>query len=932
MSLSNIEIIGFNSLTNLCTINADEVNTDILTKSNPTISDLQFDQLEGIHTDQTIQEQIDAIDTQIGDIGKTYWISVWDTTTQTNPVPNTPRAMVWNQMDPESQGITAGPSSGSLKVLNASAYNIQFSVEVTSSTSSASSVTIWIRKNGVDVPDTASEWTIKGNDYYTVGWNWVLYLADNDYIQIMWASADSSLKLIYFLPQSIPYTHPAIPSVIMTMTNVTGEGARGPTGPQGPEGPQGDRGPKGDKGDTGPAGDGPIAISALALATTAEATAIGALASASTANATNLIQTGEINTLGARVNLLENKTSELVLRVPDDWPTNPKWYEASVDFYINRTGTSFDPQAVKLKTQGASYFHYGLTSNNDIKSEDTITAESIIESKSGISKLFSLNIDDKLFINRNNKQGKKLVIYDGSNPNNDYDFTGIFSSGTSTSNDFNFTIDGEPDSSFYYHAGDGFGSSRKLLKQLNKDLEISYTPEAIFCAQAGTTQTIRMIRDFANKNVQMLFIGDTTSLNPYDGRIIQQDSGVSPGLGTMTIDSGTININSGKTSGALNLQAISNINLSGASVFVESTNGNINQEAGGNLNLKSNQDIIISSVLGDVKTSAFNTYEVNAGNINMYSNGNNMELWCYDGAGDLNLHNFGQGNISLITENSSIILNSASEIKLITQDNHININPNGNINLEPTSGYDINLVTQGIQGNINLLSTNGDININTIDGGDILVQPANNRFISLKASGLGDIGLESGENINIKSKNTYIRANNGSINLTAPDASGYISLTGNQGIIMNHPIKSNYNTATLDYDENYIGYTVSNVINYGVSPSSLLEIGNFTLPSSGVWLIIVGFTWSANASNNIEEKQLYVSLTSGSSVEVANGLSYFEQINDSAGGSGIRQKLTMSGVYVNVSTTKQLFINAKSQVGGGTRPDISVKYSYTKLA
>lgn len=274
MSINNIENIAFNYLTNLTTINADEVNTDILTKVDPDISDAAFDTLEGIDTTVTIQEQFDAIETQIGSIGASYWISAWDTTTQTNPVANTPRAMTWNNSDPESNGITSGPVSGSIKVLNANTYNIQFSVEVKSSNASTSEITIWLRKNGTDVSATASEYDIKGNDYYTIGWNFVLPLEANDYVQLMWASSDTSMTLAYQAAQTTPYNHPAIPSVIITVTNVTGEGPAGAQGATGPQGPQGPRGYKGDRGPEGPAGDGPVAYSALALATAADAAVI----------------------------------------------------------------------------------------------------------------------------------------------------------------------------------------------------------------------------------------------------------------------------------------------------------------------------------------------------------------------------------------------------------------------------------------------------------------------------------------------------------------------------------------------------------------------------------------------------------------------------------------------------------------------------------
>lgn len=793
MSLSNIEILGYNSLTNLCAINADEVNTDILTKSNPTITDLQFDQLEGIHTDKTIQEQIDAIDTQIGDIGKTYWVSVWDTTTQTNPVPNTPRAMVWNQIDPDSQGITAGPVSGSLKVLNGSAYNIQFSVEVTSGNASASSVTIWLRKNGVDVPDSASDWTIKGNDYYTVGWNWVLQLADNDYIQIMWASADSTLKLIYFLPQSIPYTHPAIPSVIMTMTNVTGEGARGPQGPQGPEGPQGDRGPKGDKGDTGPAGDGPIAISALALATTAEATAIGALASASTANATNVVQAGEINTLGGRVNLLENKTSELTLRVPDNWPTDPKWYEASIDFYVNRTGTTFDPQAVKLKTEGASYFHYGLTSNNDIKSNDTITAENMIESKNGISKLYSLDIADKIFISRNTKPVKKIIFYDADLPDNDYEFTGIWNGGTSTSNYFNCNIDSLEGSAFRWYSGNGPQKTRNILKDITKTSEISYTDDVKFLIKAGYNQKINFIRDIPNKNVQILLIGDTESLNEYDGRITQQDSGQNSGEGIMSIESGTVNINSGKDTGAVNLNSLNNINLSSA---------NINLSTGANINIDGNQDVNIGAVLGSVNITAVDKISLNTDQIkaktsnatSMVLESSSNSLFKIDCKDNLKIQATSTNNLDITLETSGSQIHTSSELtnnayefnsitsgtdmflKGSTTKGYFEMKANKGLKILSDSTSNIDLNTTG--GNINLDSN--IINLSSYDNLNLKSLVAN---INLEAS---DISIKSvpGAILNTANSGYGVTVTGGEIILNASSSTtGNLKLKGNTSIL-----------------------------------------------------------------------------------------------------------------------------------------------------
>jgi hypothetical protein len=82
MSINNLDYTSYNYLTNLATVNANEVNTDVLTKSDPDISDLQFDMLEGINTNETIQQQIDGIIAGLETVG--YWGAFWSNVDQTN--------------------------------------------------------------------------------------------------------------------------------------------------------------------------------------------------------------------------------------------------------------------------------------------------------------------------------------------------------------------------------------------------------------------------------------------------------------------------------------------------------------------------------------------------------------------------------------------------------------------------------------------------------------------------------------------------------------------------------------------------------------------------------------------------------------------------------------------------------------------------------
>jgi hypothetical protein len=147
--------------------------------------------------------------------------SFYDTTTQTNPVANVPRSMSFDSTD-----ITNGVSiSGStnpfntyVKTENAGIYNIQFSAQVDKTDSGADEIVIWLRKNGIDLTDTATTLTLSGNnDKQVAAWNWFVSSAAGDYYQIIWISADTNIRL---LAESISGTHPGIPSVILTANRV----------------------------------------------------------------------------------------------------------------------------------------------------------------------------------------------------------------------------------------------------------------------------------------------------------------------------------------------------------------------------------------------------------------------------------------------------------------------------------------------------------------------------------------------------------------------------------------------------------------------------------------------------------------------------------------------------------------------------------------
>jgi microcystin-dependent protein len=811
MSINNIENIAFNYLTNLTTINADEVNTDILTKSDPDISDLQFDMLEGINTNQTIQQQIDAIENQIVGLGASYWISVWDTTTQTNPAANTARIVTWNNSDPSSNGIVAGSSSGSIKVLHANVYNIQFSFQLHQTSSSTANVTIWLRKNGVDVPASAGEYDVKGNDHLVTAWNYVLPLAVNDYIQLYWASDSTSMTLGYQAAQTSPYAHPAIPSVIITVTNVTGEGPAGPEGPIGPQGPQGERGPRGFKGEPGSGSVDDVARalagSALALATTAQATAILAQSTAAGAVAANGAQDLVIGALQDAVGTLQTKTQDM------SWGTlTGTTFSRTV--HVNNTGGGIGGDAVTLSSNSAADFLYGI---NNLKVTN------------------SLSIDDYLYVSRNNRNAKKIVLYDG-NSGDDYDYTGMWVNSSGTANKFNFEIDNDAGSNFGWYAGNGFGSGRSLLKEISSTREFSTVGEAVFLRQNAFTQNIRLVRDVSNSIVQMTMMGDKAGLGDYDGRIIQQaGNGLTDGTGTMIIESGTVNINS----------LVANTTITSAADTAITSAGQVNINANDEINIEA------TSVLGKIKLSTdINDIELlSAGGITASSGGlisitnsklidNAIIITTNTDANDITLTNAttdtfaieSTGILNLITGGILTIDSGANNTNITTtadmniQGDNMNLTAGTTTTIAGTNEIEMNTALLDVNTTTMTMNSSGATTIESV--GSMTINCDDTLNIATTSIGF-DFNITAAQNLNLTADGTMTLNNtlaDTSIttytDITITATSGTASITANTG-------------ATLEADSGITAVRNTNgdidILSYG---NTEMTNGSFALVSS----------------------------------------------------------------------------------------------------
>ena len=142
--------------------------------------------------------------------------SFYDTTTQTAALANTAYAMTFNTTD-LSAGVYIGSPTSRVYVDRPGVYNIQFSAQLDNTSGGDHLVWIWLRVNGTDVANTASEVRLKGNDAELVAaWNFLYNFKADDYFQLMWAVGNTGVQ-IKAAAAAAPV--PAIPSVILTVTD-----------------------------------------------------------------------------------------------------------------------------------------------------------------------------------------------------------------------------------------------------------------------------------------------------------------------------------------------------------------------------------------------------------------------------------------------------------------------------------------------------------------------------------------------------------------------------------------------------------------------------------------------------------------------------------------------------------------------------------------
>lgn len=119
-----------------------------------------------------------------------------------------------------SSGVSVVDGS-KFTVASGGTFNFQFSaVFQKTQGGTIEFVSIWLSKNGSNVPWTNTDVSMANNNEYVISaWNFVEELNAGDYLELKWRTSTLNMICSFLGEQSNP-TRPATPSVIVTLTQI----------------------------------------------------------------------------------------------------------------------------------------------------------------------------------------------------------------------------------------------------------------------------------------------------------------------------------------------------------------------------------------------------------------------------------------------------------------------------------------------------------------------------------------------------------------------------------------------------------------------------------------------------------------------------------------------------------------------------------------
>lgn len=134
--------------------------------------------------------------------------------------------LIINQTDVSTtNGVSLDSANNAISVLSSGIYNIQFSIQAANYSNSDDNFIVWFSKNGVDIPSSASQFTLvsrhtsnaPGASIMTI--NIYLSLIPSDTVQVYWTSIYGRSVIISGTALA-PADYPIIPSTLLSVNRL----------------------------------------------------------------------------------------------------------------------------------------------------------------------------------------------------------------------------------------------------------------------------------------------------------------------------------------------------------------------------------------------------------------------------------------------------------------------------------------------------------------------------------------------------------------------------------------------------------------------------------------------------------------------------------------------------------------------------------------
>jgi hypothetical protein len=142
----------------------------------------------------------------------------YSTTAQTATLVNTGYPVEFENTYIGNGVSTGGVNNTRITVSADGVYNFQVTLMTQHTNSSDVIVWTWINQNGTDVPYGAKKQTIKGNSDQPIYWNFSIDVQAGQYIEMYWATDDTSLSLH---TEAATAPHQGIPSALVAVSFVS---------------------------------------------------------------------------------------------------------------------------------------------------------------------------------------------------------------------------------------------------------------------------------------------------------------------------------------------------------------------------------------------------------------------------------------------------------------------------------------------------------------------------------------------------------------------------------------------------------------------------------------------------------------------------------------------------------------------------------------